>query len=597
MKRLSFVKGAFVAACLATGTSFAHVPQLSDVAPVLVKSEGKSSDMSGWLEVHNPNRQELYAVARSVSSPLGYVVQVGEERLLVKPDDTVRVPFRMAIRGDGRYHVVVPVDLVGADGSSVGQVEGTLDVEVRDGVYAVGTYEKLFVQPDEKDVDEDGRPVYIFRAAPPPTEFPDSDDYKTEHWSPEQLGVITDEMIKDITPGTGEEVESPTLPLPPPRDTSLQHVEREDYKFTQKSVDERIKLAMEATRTKAFKQTFDDGLATGMTAIGSFNYTGLDGKLHPAWGWRVYAHVLIGNKRVPVAKTNVQANGNWSLSIPAIPTVFPVVVTYEPRNVYYTLASTDGTYYVFSSGVQHTPADNKVLNEFTQAAYTAKSVLAGLGEVHRDGMNYWETLKSKGEGIDPVRDSSITVYFPNNVEDCGMPDGKPWSCAWGNEIWIKSSHATSKVLQHELGHQLMFKYWDGGSPSGSGKPHNWDQCVNAGVALSEGFADFMLVWANLNINQNPSTFGFTNIEHPESFGACTTKNQNEAWVAANFWDFYDSLSDNKDTIHYFHTGATPKLFLNHEQDSMDMYLGYFLGIASPQHQFNVISIFGQNHQW
>jgi hypothetical protein len=296
----------------------------------------------------------------------------------------------------------------------------------------------------------------------------------------------------------------------------------------------------------------------------------------------------------------VQPNGNWSLSLPAVPSAFPVVITYEPRNIYFTLRNTAGAYYQFSSGGHYTPADNKVLNEFTQAAYLAKSDLVGLGEVHRDGMNFWEQLKAKGEGIDPVKSSSITVYYPNTNEDCGMPNGKPWSCASGDEIWIIPAHAQQNVFMHELGHQLMYKFWNGGSPSGSGKPHKWTECVNEGVALSEGFADFMLVWANLNRNQSPAANGFVDIEHPENIGtsgACTNTNENEAWVAGNFWDFYDSLVDGKDTIFYVHTGATPKLFLNHgTRDSMSEYLGLFQAIVSPQHVPLVKSIFNQNHQ-
>ncbi|MBJ6759571.1 hypothetical protein JGU66_02275 [Myxococcaceae bacterium JPH2] len=552
--------------------------------------------MSGWIEVVNPNSVEVNAVARRVSSPLGYVVEVSERPFLLKPGESVKVPFRMAVRTDGLYHVTVPVDLLSRDGAPVASVDGSIDLEVRDGTYAVDTYENLFVRPTAREKDEDGNLMFVFPTVAS-TPFPDGADTTEFHWTPDQLAVNTDEMIKD-SPGESGEEDSPTLPLPPPRDTSVRHVEADDAKFTQRSVDERIARAMEANKGLAKVQTLGGGIATGMTAVGSFVFTGLDGSKHPGWGWRVYAHMTIGSIQVPIAKTNVQPNGAWSLNLPAVPTLFPIVITYEPRNVYYTLRNMDGAYYQFTSGAQYTPVSNKVLNEFTQVAKLANSDLAGLGEVYRTGMRFWEALKAKGEGIDPVKSKSITVYFPNTVKDCGQPNKKPWSCAAGDEIWLIPGAASSRsTFAHELAHQLANKYWDGYLPDGGGKSHGWPDCVNTGVALSEGFADFMPVWAGVDRNQTPTSQGFTDIEHPESFGACTTKNENEAWVAATFWDFYDSVSDGKDTIFYVHTGATPKLFLkNGTHDVMSEFLPYFMTLASPQHALKVMEIFSQNHQ-
>ncbi|RJS26040.1 hypothetical protein DRW03_06150 [Corallococcus sp. H22C18031201] len=590
------VKGAFVAACLATGSSLAETPKLSDVTPVLSESRGSTSAMSGWIEVANPNSVSVNAVTRRVSSPLGYVIEVSERPVLVKPGESVKVPFSMAVRTDGLYHVTVPVDLVTADGVTVASVEGSLDLMVRDGTYVVDTYENLFVRPLAREQDEDGKPVWVF-PTDGSTPFPDGADITEFHWTPEQLAVNTDEMIKDSPGETGEE-DTPTLPLPPPRDTSVRHGEEDDAKFTQRSVDERIARATELLPRLSKARTLGGGLATGMTAVGSFFFTGLDGQKHSGWGWRVYAQMVIGSIKVPIAKTNVQPNGAWSLSLPAVPTSFPIVITYEPRNVYFTLRNLAGAYYQFSSGAQHTPVSDKVLNEFTQVAKLANGDLVGLGDLYRMGMRFWEALKGKGEGIDPVKSTSLSVYFPNTTYDCGRPDKQPWSCAAGNEIWLLPRAASSvSTFSHELAHQLANKYWGGYLPDGSGKPHGWPDCVNTGVALSEGFADFMPVWAGLNRNQTPAAHGFVDIEHPETFGACTTRNANEAWVAATFWDLYDSVADGQDSIFYLHTGATPKLFLkNGTHDVMSEFLPYAMTLASPQHVVKVMNIFSQNHQ-
>lgn len=602
MKRPSFVKGALVAACLVTGVSYADVPVVSDVSPTLSAPRGSSRDMSGWIEVRNPNRTDLYASARSFTSPRGYTVELGSESVLVRGGGSALLPFRMAVAADGLYHVTIPVDLLTERGAFVAQVDGTLDLQVRDGIYSVGTFDNLFVRPVDKQLDEDGEELYVFRAAPPRTDIPLSDDYKLERWDVDALSIITDAAVRDIAPGSeGDEVQSPTLPLPPPRDTTLpRHVEAEDYKFTQTSVDERIKRAIEASgTTKGFAPQSFSTLASGMKGVGSFHYTGLDGKLHPAWGWRVYAHVDIGIFTVTVAKTNVQPNGNWTLPIPSIPSGYPIRFTYEPRNVYYTLKNVAGARYSFSSGASHSTADNKVLNEYTQAAYLSNSDLVGLGEVHRDGMEFWEALKTKGEGIDPVKSQSISIYYPNTSYDCGDGSGNPWSCANpdGN-IWIIPAHATGSVLRHELGHQLQYKFWNGQRPDGAGGSHTLTGCYNAGKALSEGFANFMLVWSRLDRNQSPSANGLWNLERPDLAGACTTKNTNELWVAGNFWDFYDSVTDNKDSIYYVHTGITPKMYLlNGKKNSMADYLNIFKSKASANHQTIVQDIFVQNKQW
>jgi hypothetical protein len=605
MKRSSFLKGSLLVACLSTGTSFASMPIVADVAPVLSVPQGSTRDMRGWIDVQNPNRVDLWASARSFTSPRGYSVEISSEPVLVRAGQRVTLPLRMSVTGDGPYHVTIPVDLLGEGGALVSRVEGTIDLAVRDGTYQVDKYENLFMRPIDQQLDEDNNEVLVFRATPPRTDIPRSDDYSRERWGVEDLSIITDGAVQEPIPGSeGDDVQSPTLPLPPPRDTtSPRHVDPEDVKYTQEAVDLRIRRALESQppslQEKDAQEKSVQALATitGMKGQGSFNYTGLDGLLHPAWGWRVYAHLDLGFITMSIAKTNVKPDGTWSVSLPAVPSGYPIFFTYEPRNIYFTLKNSAGARYSFSSGGKHTTATNKTLNEYTQAAYLGSSDLVGLGEVHRDGMDFWETLKTRGEGIDPVPASSITLYYPNTTEDCGRADGMPWSCASPDgKIWIIPAHATGSVLKHELGHQLMYKFWNGQRPDNAGGPHTLTSCYNSGLALSEGFANFMLMWSNLDRNAANATSPF-NIERPDLAGACTTKNLNELWVAGNFWDFYDSRTDNKDSIYYVHTGIVPKMFLsNGKRNSMSEYLNIFKSKASANHQTIVQDIFTQNKQ-
>lgn len=605
MMRRALAAGAFVAACLANQPVRASVPIVSNVTPVLDLPAGYSIDMRGALEIENPSDETLTASVRSFASPLGYSVEASREPVTARPGETVRLPFYLSIRSDGLYHVSIPVDIAGPSGAVFSRVIGTVDVLVRDGRYSVEKFTTLFVNPIDRAVDdEDGTEVRVFRAAPPPTNISFSDDYRLTRMSPEELEVRTDEAVREVGPGSGEEVQSPTLPLPPPRSFTPQRlVDPEAARFAPAAVRARLDRALAASgRTKssaasAAPQTQSlNGLASGMTAIGTFHYTGLDGLLHPAWGWRVYARQIIGGVAVTLAKTNVQTNGNWSLSLPPVFEGFPIEIHYEPRNIYFTLRDETG-YYRFSSGGQYTPADNKVLNEFTQAAYLSNSDLVGLGEVHRDGMTFWNALKTRGESLDPVRDKSISLFYPNTTYDCGRKDKKIWSCANPDgRLWIIPDHADGSVVMHELGHQLMYKFW-GGAPDEAGGEHKLTKCYTTGLALSEGFADFMLVWANNNQSQNPSSNGFINVEHPEDASACTTKNKNELWVAATFWDLYDKLADGQDTIFFVHTGTPPKVFLNNgKHNTMADYESFFKALASSQHTTIVGKIFDQNKQ-
>lgn len=606
MMRRALAAGAFVAACFANHPVHASVPIVSNVTPVLELSSGYSIDMRGSLLIENPSDETFTASVQSFASPLGYSVEASREPVTAKAGETVRIPFYMSIRGDGRYHVSIPVDIAGPSGGVFSRVIGTLEVLVREGYYSVEKFETLFMNPIDRSVDdEDGTEVLVFPVAPPPTNISLSDDYRLTRMSVEELEVRTDEAVREIGPGSGEEVQSPTLPLPPPkRYSSQQLVDPEAAQFTPAAVRARLDRALAAhgraqspSSSTPGVQSFG-GLASGMTAQGTFHYTGLDGLLHPAWGWRVYARQIIFGTAVTVAKTNVKPNGNWSMSLPTVFEGYPIEIHYEPRNIYYTLKNTAGAYYRFSSGGQYTPADNKVLNEYTQAAYLSNSDLVGLGEVHRDGMNFWNALKTRGESLDPVRDKSISLYYPNNSYDCGDGSGNPWSCANADgNIWIIPAHAQGNVLMHELGHQLMYKFWNGDRPDNAGGSHKLTKCYTTGLALSEGFADFMLAWANLGQNQNPSSNGFFNLEHPENAGACTTTNKNELWVAATFWDLYDSLADGQDSIHFVHTGTPPKVFLNNgKHNTMADYESFFKALASPQHTTIVGNIFSQNHQ-
>jgi hypothetical protein len=101
MKRSSFVKGSLLAACLSAGTSFASMPIVADIDPVLTLSKGSTRDMSGWLEVQSPGRVDLWASVRGFSSPRGYSVELSSEPVRVSAGQGVRIALRLSVTGDG----------------------------------------------------------------------------------------------------------------------------------------------------------------------------------------------------------------------------------------------------------------------------------------------------------------------------------------------------------------------------------------------------------------------------------------------------------------------------------------------------------------
>ena len=525
-----------LAASLAAPAARAFVPDFASAKTVLDRQSGGAREITGHVDVTTDAGVNFDAVVERIESARGYSVD-GTASVVAKPGVTVSVPFRLSIPTDGRYHVSIPVDFFGDRGRLAEKVNATVDLDVRGGTYTAARYEDLFMRPIGEWKTDLGASMEVHRAGPVPYGWQFADDFPEDRWEMEELEVPTDEEVKNIGPDTGE-VESPTLPLPPPGKLVVNPAAVEENKlFEVANVIARAAAALGTSPQKVMDAKYPGG----MTAEGNFNYTGLDGLMHPAWGWRVYAYQVIGNTYVTLAKSNVKKSSYWKLDIPFAAPGFPIVISYEPRNIYYYMTNNNSQYYNFTDGVQYMPVSGMTINEFTQVAYLGDSDIVGLGEIHRDGMALWDKFKTRGEGIDPVRNDPILIHFPNTNYDCDPPKNKIWSCAGGNEIWVIPAHADGNVVQHELGHQLMLKFW-GGSPPTAGGSHNRLNCYKTGLALSEGFANFVMVWANVARGSDPTAAGYMDLEHPENDGACTTKNKNETWVAAAFWDLLDLVN-------------------------------------------------------
>lgn len=570
----------------------AHTPEVLRATPIDIPERGFAGRIRGALELYNPDREAVSVEIPEVRSPLGFFASASPGRVDVGGGGRERVELQITLRSDGKYRVLIPLLVRDMDGNLIGNAETQLCFRVVEGVYYVESYESLFVNPVSIERDEDGSPVQMYAVGPEPAGFTDSDEFRMERASVEELEAMSRDSVFKMD---WAERASPTIPLPPPSGDVYRGSAPSQY-FDM------------AAKSDSFGYATDDVSGptapdpNAMTAQGTLKYTGTDGLLHPCYAWRVYAFAVLEgtSTKMFLAKGNVKSNGTWSLSVPFMPAPYKVKIEYQPRNIYFTIKNISGAYYSFSSGALHTPAPGKTLNEFTQVAYLANDSLVGLGEIYKDGMLLWNALKNKGGGISPVRQSgSINVFFPNTFYDCGNGDFIPTTCTnTDGNLWIASQHATNRLaFLHELGHQLNYEYWDNDLPPNSSGTHSLDGCFTDGLALIEGFADFISQWARYSGTTIPSGDGSMIIESPPK-KTCTSKNLNERWVAATFWDLYDEMNDNQDTFSFSNKGSTVGIYLQSgQQDSMSDYRSiYKLFVPDINSWSKVDDIFNQNHQ-
>ncbi len=346
----------------------------------------------------------------------------------------------------------------------------------------------------------------------------------------------------------------------------------------------------------------DLGAARGPSVIVSGRFStkwSTDHTLHPAWGFRVQAGTALGTTSAWVA-----SDGAWSLSVPA---GIPYTIHYRSYNGYYRPQNQSGNTYSWSHSF---PAAAAATNIGHWYADTDGGNHNGLGELVDAAMWMWSRLYWDG-GINPVPSSALTFWYPNTWYDCGDGSGNPWSCAnTSGEIWLIATHGVqADVVTHEMSHQLNNKYWGNKRPAGSGGSHTLTGCypTRLGMALREGFADFMPGWIGYP-NRNVPAGGFGSgrwaldwdAESNASPPNCASGWQNEVWVARTFWDLHDSRADGDDILWFNHKGAVPAIFLSNgianDGDARDMrdYESVYRDAASAGHEGFITDIFEQN---
>jgi hypothetical protein len=335
-----------------------------------------------------------------------------------------------------------------------------------------------------------------------------------------------------------------------------------------------------------------------------------DHSLHPGFGFRVEAWTNETGSWRKLSSDWVQSNGTWQLNINSTLGYAGnhLRVLYRSYNEYYAPQNEDGDTYSWKDPDRYSIPTNYYVGH--RYADTDGGSYNGVGELVDAAMYMWSRLYWNA-GVNPVPASPIKFYFPNTWYDCGDGSGVPWSCAnTSGEIWLISAHGIkAEVVTHEMGHQLNNKYWDNKKPAGSGGNHSLSSCypTRLGMALREGFADFMPAWVGYP-DRNVAEGGFSagrwalgyDAESHLSPPNCTNGWENEVWVARTFWDLHDTRSDNDDILWFIHRGAVIVLYLSNgianDGDARDMrnYETIYRDAATPGHEGFITDIFEQN---
>ncbi|GAB6141284.1 hypothetical protein JCM14076_20130 [Methylosoma difficile] len=335
-----------------------------------------------------------------------------------------------------------------------------------------------------------------------------------------------------------------------------------------------------------------------------------DHSLHSAFGFRV--EVWRVSPAVRLGSAWVEADGNWTIGVPATLgyTGGSTRINYISYNSYYAPQDKDGNRYWWSDTWNVTTTSFNTGHRYVD---TDGGTYNGVGELVNSAMTMWSRLYWDA-GIDPVAAAPIKFFFPNTWYDCGDGSNNPWSCATfeGDQIWLIAAHGVQgDVVNHEMGHALQAKFWGGKRAAGSGGSHTLSGCypTRLGLALGEGFANFMAAWVgypdrnqadgSFNVGQWALSFDAEQRTAPPS---CTNGWENETWVARTFWDLHDTRADGDDVLWFNYKGAVISLFLNdsvvNSGDARDMryYRNVYKNAASAGHQGYIDDIFNQNRQ-
>jgi hypothetical protein len=354
-----------------------------------------------------------------------------------------------------------------------------------------------------------------------------------------------------------------------------------------------------AERVEGFSLTPGANLAGLFSAFSNLVISGHmstkydDGSFHAAWGWVVTAwqNQQVGpfTFYLPLGWTYVNGDASWSIPLANAQTSSQVYVEYQPANRFVQLQDPNSNVYTWGDWWTLHGQDTDIGSRF--ADLSSSGDLPGIDKLYEGATDEW--VKFYDNGMNALRDQPIQVTYPNSlasghcVENTNASGQSvaayAWSCSeWSDgKIWIIPQHADKSVVQHEIAHSINSYYWNGHLSNGAGGAHSLTGCYNGGLALTEGFADFIAYWVQFgpSLAQAEASYFNTDIEGYNG-DSCSSGDINEMRVAATMWDMYDTHNDGPDANHmdgwnYIAQSAVPSLYLNNgTQQQMSDYLPF-----------------------
>ncbi len=587
------------AVCLGAATeSQAHQPQQVMTEESQSDRQGDAKNIRGSFVLENVTKspQTLrLLIPRSDS----YSFKVSQQKLNLQPGEKVEVEYGGGIFQDGKWQVNFEVELLGEEGQLAGRHTVDVYYRVEGGKFELSNYEKLFLAADERDP-QLGDSFKVLKDDGSIRPAPESHIKRPSMEELMSLEKLDREAIFQIpTESQGGEgsddprkpdirLERPELQVRPEPQIRPELRTRPEWRLPGQL--NFVQSGAELTKSFA-KEPILLAQASTTQASGRFSWKGLDNLSHRAFGWRVRAWQKRNGSWKIMDEDWIQADGRWQLSFPR--RSGEVKFQYIAYNRFFKPQKSNGDTYRWVGPSRSSISANH--NEGSWIADTSTGAARGLGEIYDEGMDLWSKLYWTG-GINPLRDKAIDVIFPNTSYDCGDGSGVPWSCAsTSGKIWMIPSHAgRNGVMQHELAHQINYEYWNNQRPPGAGGSHNLTDCFTPGLALLEGFANFMVFWTQADRGTAPSSgFDFA-IENP-SFACDDPLNRNESWVASAFWDLHDTRADGQDNLWFTHQGAVPGMYLRSGmKNSMADFHSTYRNAANSNHRTIIDRIFRQN---
>jgi hypothetical protein len=318
----------------------------------------------------------------------------------------------------------------------------------------------------------------------------------------------------------------------------------------------------------------------GFTIKGRMSLKTAPSTYKAAWGWVVRAWQQVGGVWIFLGWTYVGGDGSWQITLPTAVPGIPVRVEYQTKNRFVSVQDPAGNAYTWGDNWSLTGSVTDIGSRY--ADLTVNGDLPGVDRLYVGATMIW--VKFYNNGMNALRDKPIQVTFPNSLASgqCIYNNGSgpyAWSCSyWADgRIYIIPAHGSESVVQHEIAHSINSFYWNGSMPPGSGGTHNLWDCYNNGLALTEGWANFVTYWTQFDRTKaSPMAPYFNmNLETLPS-GVCANQTA-EMRVASTFWDMYDTLNDGpsateRDALNYVSQAVPVWIYLGNKRTSMAEYL-------------------------